>query len=378
MIILPIKGAQCPFPPQNNIQPECIEVMKVYDWTIISANTEQLVTVPQCCLQMIQNIKNLKIQCCPNTDPLPPSDMVQSCSIQRNVPGLPCSAALVTIRCMNLFKLLFFDGDNPNCPGSSVCCVEGNIPVLIKNVVVCLPEPLNCANIFCGAISCEGFGVLIDDQVEIDLTICMDIQVKLDVKLEVMAKFCQPRLPITPPVTTCPIGVRFPSQCPSIFPPISAACNCTGLLNASNSGVLVTFTPPGGSPITAIGEVDTTANICPGCQGLSLSSLSVEFYQEFNYPPVDGFTFNAVSFDPDLTCGVFGNTTTLSVTGTGIFTSGTSTTSQTFSLVLTEVASATGGSCSYTLTIGTDGSIVTLSNIVVSPCDSAHFFIGSC
>jgi hypothetical protein len=219
------------------------------------------------------------------------------------------------------------------------------------------------------------------NEVEIDLTVCLDIQVELDVKIEVMARFSQPRAPITPPVITCPIGVTFPPQCP-FFPPVPS-CNCTGLLNASNSSVIVTFTPPGGTTTTEDGELDTAAAICPNCQGLDQSTLYVNFIPEYPYSIASGFEFTApgANFDPtSFSCSFVSPTTTLTVGGTGYFTNEGVTTLVNFSLTLTQVASTTGGTCSYSLILTTllGVPITSLFNIVVTPCDSAHFFIDSC
>lgn len=368
----PIRGGQ--YPPQNNAQPECIKVKKVYDWTIVSANTEQLFTVPPDCLERIRNITNLRIKCCPPTDLLPPSDPAQICSIKRNIPGLPSSAALVTIRCHNIFKLLFFDGNNPDCPGSSLCCVQGSIPIVVKDVVLCLPEPLNGNHVTCGVISCDGCGVLIGDEVEIDLTVCMDIQVELDVKLEVVAKFCQPRLPITPPVTTCPIEVPFPPQC-DFFPKQNCDCNAQVIRNGTPD-VPATFI---GSLTPTLGTASLETTICPFCT-LQESSLTFSYTEDIPYmsPTNESFTLTA---DPGSfqqpSCTFTPGTTTFSIVGAGFLfkpETGVTTPNTAFTLSLQIM----GGVCQYTLTIPSILAIPISVSSVTDPSLCSIFTISDC
>jgi hypothetical protein len=101
-----------------------------------------------------------------------------------------------------------------------------NIPVITsfqEDVALCLPAPLGESNIFCNItnVLCTAKLVPFDQSVLLTVTLCKEITVEADVKLETLAAFCHPRglCPTTTPVPpTCPSFPVFPPQCQSLFP----------------------------------------------------------------------------------------------------------------------------------------------------------------
>lgn len=229
----PIRGGQLAPPIQeNNAQPECIRACKRYDWVGVPVEEHIFTAIPSNCLPQILSVKNLEIFCCP----LPQEGRhdFEVISIRRNLPGLPESAALVSVCCTFLIRLALVDGDRPECP---ICCIEAPVTFMLRRVVVCLPEPLGRENISCEVLCCEVLGGISCDGNELDIELILSIGliVETEVILEVVGKFCQPRLPITPPTTFCPIGVDFPQQCNSFFPspsppPPITCCTTVGVV----------------------------------------------------------------------------------------------------------------------------------------------------
>jgi hypothetical protein len=124
--------------------------------------------------------------------------------------------------------------------------------------------------------------------------------VQAEVKLEVEAKFCQPRPPIAPPpLALCP-PINFPQQC-DIFP--IANCSCQAFISADCDGPVTTT----GAICTAVGTVNgvaynaTTqpaftqsivASICSNCSPQN-TNITYVYMDTDATDPNQSFTFRA-------------------------------------------------------------------------------------
>jgi hypothetical protein len=86
-----------------------------------------------------------------------------------------------------------------------------------QTFILCAPEGtfLDCHISF---FECDASLICTDDfsQLDISITLCLEVQMEAEVKIEVEARFCQPREEIAE-ATLCPTE-KFPPQCPEIFP----------------------------------------------------------------------------------------------------------------------------------------------------------------
>lgn len=199
-------------PISNNAGPECVNVCKIYDWTILSEDVNELVTIPEPCLEIIQtaisNDQEVTITCNSGLTPPPAfpacgttNNQQTSCDatiIRRNVQvGNGSNAAVVRLYQAIPVQFDVFIGGS-----TTPSCTFTHTLITRTTTVLCLPEPLDQKNIFSriANITCHNSGVLCNgDSINVDLTICNDVRVKTQVVLELVGKFCQPRLPI--PVT---------------------------------------------------------------------------------------------------------------------------------------------------------------------------------
>jgi hypothetical protein len=98
-------------------------------------------------------------------------------------------------------------------------CTSEPIPfATAQTLFLCAPEgtELNCHISF---FECDADLICTDqfEQLDVSITLCVEVQMEANVKLEIEAKICRPReeLPISGIV--CPER-KFPPQCPEIFP----------------------------------------------------------------------------------------------------------------------------------------------------------------
>ncbi|CAG9620462.1 BMQ_0737 family morphogenetic spore coat protein [Sutcliffiella rhizosphaerae] len=101
--------------------------------------------------------------------------------------------------------------------GHVVCC-SAPIPfATVQTFLLCAPEgtELDCHITF---FDCDANLIATPDlsQLDINLILCLDIQMEADVKLEIEARICRPREEIIEGLL-CPTK-EFPPQCPEIFP----------------------------------------------------------------------------------------------------------------------------------------------------------------
>ncbi|WP_054949688.1 BMQ_0737 family morphogenetic spore coat protein [Numidum massiliense] len=340
--VKPISGAQQPLPPlpPNDVQEECICVPKVYDWVLDVSQATNKFPVPDDCLaaveEAIANGQAIDVTC---TSPAVPPVFPISCASTPPTPGQPnCRVIRITRTTITVngtqvpvavvrLSFTFTVTVEIFADGVSICApfpVNISVPT---QVVLCLPEPLDENNIICRItqITCDSTGEIFDGLVELEVTVCAEIQVEAEVKLAVLAKFCQPRppIPVPTPAVPCPT-IDFPPQCPELFP--RPNCECQGEVVATSVGVGVTLNLGAGA-VTEFGDLIINANICPACT-LSRSALTLQFNQittpPYTPPPTENnsFTFTATSFNEPAPCV---DNLELTVTGMGLvsFSNGT-------------------------------------------------------
>jgi hypothetical protein len=379
--VKPIKGYQLPTPTPtptapplipNNLQEECIRVQKVYDWVVFANRDRNKVPIPDDCRPLVDAAiragQDITIQCVEPIVP-PPFPLIPkpqptiSPEFSCRVIGIRRETIVVGGAVVRVGVVRFLFGATVLlrifADGTFLC----EFPATIQfddEVVLCLPEPLDESNILCRitAIECMPIGsVLLGGMVELEITICKEIQVEAEVKLEVLAKFCAPRpndIPVpTPspgPGFRCP-PIVFPPQCPTIFP--RANCDCQATANTLITGVPVSLGLPPLAP-TEIGTVQLIADICPSCNP-SASTFTFNFFdtpgptplpdvfpgdQSFSLTPTTISSPTCITVLPDLGLGIVLPTIALglTVTGTGVRTFTATGTQETvnYTLVLAE------------------------------------------
>jgi hypothetical protein len=325
--VKPIKGSQFPIQP-NNVQEECICVPKVYDWVVFPDQDTNKVPVPEPCRTEIEALiasgVGLRIETIvPTVPPIFPI----SCGGVIPQPGFSCailppirrttipgpSGTTVEVGIVRfLFSVTVTVVIIREDTGAEVCRFDASIQ-LSEQVVLCLPEPLDENNVRCRITQLDvtPTGIIFDGLVELDVSICSEVQVEAEVKLEVLGKFCQPRgpIPVPPPGNACLPFVEFPPQCPSFFPP--SDCTCRGSANGANPSNLVDLGVLG----IAIGTTTIMASICPECE-TSGSTLTFTFTNtDPDYVAGDqSFRLNSSEVDPPLCVATLADVTT-AITG---------------------------------------------------------------
>ncbi|WP_243385638.1 hypothetical protein [Bacillus kexueae] len=303
----PIKGSQI-LPPltPNNLMEECIRVQKVYDWVVDSNRYTNKVPLPGgelgCAASVREAIEagdTLRIEVItpdvPGTFPLipkPQPDQKQTAraDVVEVVNGEPGEPGRVRVIWTVIVTVQVW-----NDTSADMLC-EFDVPVQFdEDYAVCIPEPLDESNVLCRMtkiVARPTNRVFLGNMVELTIFICTEMQVEAEVKLEVLAKFCQPRpndivIP-TPPEEECPL-FEFPPQCPDIFP--RQNCDCQAAADATTENQTVTF-----SSGAEVGDVSLTAQICNNCT-LSQSSWIFNFTDTNGYLYADqSFTATPLSF----------------------------------------------------------------------------------
>ncbi|MFK4390773.1 hypothetical protein CN563_22395 [Bacillus sp. AFS026049] len=339
----------------NPIGPECIRVTKVYDWVVLTNRDRNKVQIPEECFAAIEDARHDG-----NTITATCSEVVgtRSCdfigAIPANIPTVP-GAQIVSLAFHVHIRVQFFCNGDP-IPGCNFV-----VPVsFMDEVILCFPEgtEINC-NIF--DVQCTVvLNQMLGDMVVLDVTMCKDVQVEAEVKLEVEAKFCGPRpvIPIEEDGFICPTP-RFPQQCPTFFPTLN--CDCQG--SADFTGEATISVTEGGIGGLTTGQLDLTALVCDQCT-LSGSRIQVTFLDTLGPTPIgtpdadidQSFTFTATDFNQpvcDLAAG------TLTVTGTGTITpAGGLPENAGFSAILTDIDP---GGDTVILTINGESTVVMIS-----------------
>ncbi|WP_173917523.1 hypothetical protein [Halobacillus sp. Marseille-Q1614] len=247
----------------NSLMPECIRVTKVYDWITDINSYENKTSIPefsQCkdpCASRVRGAlekhHDIRVEC--STPEVPPpfplKDLKKfshkhdkkcpdkferfSCEIIEIMNGTP---GIIRVLWTVFVELKIFD----DTEGKLLC--KFDVPVQFdEEYMICIPEPLDEKNITCRItkIFCNPTNrVLLGDLVQLRVTICKEIQVEAEVKLEVLGKFCQPRpndIPLPPPIDeVCP-AFEFPPQCPNIFPRPNCDCQAEAMIDVTVSEI---------------------------------------------------------------------------------------------------------------------------------------------
>ncbi|WLR42970.1 hypothetical protein LC087_01755 [Bacillus carboniphilus] len=103
--------------------------------------------------------------------------------------------------------------------GNKLCISDPISFATAQTFFLCAPNGTN-VNAEITFFECDASLICSDDtfqQVDISITLCLDVQMEANVKLEIEARFCKPRSEIDT-VGLCPVE-GFPPQCPELFPP---------------------------------------------------------------------------------------------------------------------------------------------------------------
>lgn len=352
----PTPTPTAPLPVPNDLQEECIRVQKVYDWVVSANRYQNKIQIPSDCLeqvnQAIQAGQNITVQCVepvvPPTFPLIPKPQptqgpefyCRIVSIRREnmlIGGNVVRVGIVRFLFSATVLIRIF------ADGTLLC----EFPVTVQfdeEIVLCLPEPLDENNILCRitAIECTPLEPILGGQILLDVAICKEIQVEAEVKLEVLAKFCQPRpndIPVPTPAPSafqCP-PIVFPAQCPEIFPRQNCDCQATANVILSNSTVLF-------DGVDEVGTEQLIADICPSCNpgGSIFSYTFVDTISPTPTPtPTDevpgdfSFVFTPTQISSPSCAAINGGGLQAVVTGTGVRTFTATNTQDTLSFELT-------------------------------------------
>jgi len=101
----------------------------------------------------------------------------------------------------------------------TVVCQSDAIPfATAQTFILCAPEgtTLDCHISF---FECDASLVCTDNftQLDVSITLCLEVQMEADVKIEVEARYCKPREEILESSPLCSTE-SFPPQCPEVFP----------------------------------------------------------------------------------------------------------------------------------------------------------------
>ncbi|MCY9002315.1 hypothetical protein P9443_22055 [Peribacillus frigoritolerans] len=326
----------------NPIGPECIRVTKVYDWVVLTNRDRNKIQIPEECFAAIEDARHDG-----NTITATCSEVVgtRSCDFigatPANIPSVP-GAQIVSLAFHVHIRVVFF------CNGAPLPGCNFVVPVsFMDEVILCFPEgtEINC-NIF--DVQCTVvLNQMLGDMVVLDVTMCKDVQVEAEVKLEVEAKFCGPRpvIPIEEDGFVCPTP-PFPQQCPTFFPTLN--CDCQGSAEFDGVASIIVLEDGLGGPTT--GNLDFTALVCDRCN-LAGSRIQVTYIDTLGPTPTptptgtpgadieQSFTFTANDFAQPtcITDPVTGLVTGLTATGTGVITpAGGVPENATFTLTLTD------------------------------------------
>ncbi|MFJ7469946.1 hypothetical protein ACIQWI_15490 [Peribacillus frigoritolerans] len=321
----------------NPIGPECIRVTKVYDWVVLTNRDRNKVQIPEECFAAIEDARHEG-----NTITATCSEVVgtRSCdfigAIPADIPGVP-GAQIVSLAFHVHIRVQFFCNGEP-LPGCNFV-----VPVsFMDEVILCFPEgtEINC-NIF--DVQCTVvLNQMLGDMVVLDVTMCKDVQVEAEVKLEVEAKFCGPRpvIPIEEDGFVCPTP-RFPQQCPTFFP--TDNCQCQGAADFGGTASIF-VTELGTVTAATTGRLDLSALVCDQCT-LAGSRIQVTYIDTLGPTPIgtpddeldQSFTFTANEFLQPPPCSGDATTRTLTASGNGVITpAGGAPENASFTLTITE------------------------------------------
>ncbi|MEW9669501.1 nitrous oxide reductase family maturation protein NosD [Ammoniphilus sp. 3BR4] len=242
-----------PSPTPEPLQAECIRVQKVFDWVYLTNRYQNKIQFSEACRPIIEERlalgHRLVAQCSTNPDqflpvfPLLPKPQPTPTPIV--CPGARCDfdvEAATEVRCiapdgtnvmLQAIPFLFtvcvrVDLHDVNA-GNEIICSENVFVQFDEEVALCWQRGLNIQcrilDVLCNASFRQaGAGAFMEPGIFLTVNVCKEIQVEAEVKLELFARFCQPRRAVdcqfAPVEASCPPlpSNLFPVQCPTIFP----------------------------------------------------------------------------------------------------------------------------------------------------------------
>ncbi|GGH83947.1 hypothetical protein JOD43_000772 [Pullulanibacillus pueri] len=296
----------------NSLQDECIRVPKVYDWVTDTLTvtktipfTEEQLEEIECAMDDPDRRPLRLISRTPKTPPLFPLNQsnpklyenngffCEQIGEKRNV-TVPVAGDFVDAQLVDLLFNTDVKIEVVDRHGEAVteCVID---VAAMESFVLCFPDGTDLLCRISRIFSRISSGTILlnnpaPTSFKLEVTFCVDVQVEAEVKLEVLAKFCDPRENnIVAPeneVTPCP-PVTFPEQCPSIFPAKGCECQASGEATGVTS-----------EEATEQGQVGILVDICPDCS-LVNSTFEFTFDDRDRGDGLRNLTFIADSFDPE-------------------------------------------------------------------------------
>lgn len=207
----------------QTLENECIKVNKVYDWLTNRIDETKTIAVPQALLDAITAALDLGHTI--NIIGVLPLANVTS-SVISIVYGIHvvvngCDAV---VSCVQILKSATATITVYDVTAGTELGNFDTTQQFLEKVALCVPEGLDATNIYINPTLAEVTiltSVPIDGNINAMFSICQDIQVETEVKLQVIAAFCSPRADdIECPSsisTVCPTP-SFPEQCPNVYP----------------------------------------------------------------------------------------------------------------------------------------------------------------
>lgn len=213
-------------PRTQQVEPrnECIRVNKVYDWVYFETTQVQEIPIPEDSLDVIEEaLDNGDQLIVTGTINLPEDVDANIVSVVRKTVIINDNP--VEVGCTQVLKTVTLNVSVFNATTGSpdpITTFTDSFQIL-ERVGLCFPEPFTTDNITLNVISAEAIAlsdVPVNGNFIFDVGICQEIQVETEVKLEVLARFCEPRgntIDCSPFQWSCS-PPEFPEQCPDLFP----------------------------------------------------------------------------------------------------------------------------------------------------------------
>ncbi|SDZ36128.1 hypothetical protein [Thermoactinomyces sp. DSM 45892] len=383
-MVRPIRGGQNLIPPiPNNVEAECICVPKVFDFVYLTEDITASLAVPT--VSLLECGVNgavatvTSITCSVLSEPFFPLDCVgnQGCTVLDVRPANIDGSSAKVVKVQQTIPVEISLNGTSELGLETTCTFEADA-LFVQQLVLSFPDGFTSDNLICRVISGDcavttlvpAIGVPLASllSVDVELFICKEIQVLAQVKLEVLAKCCQPRPPIPIPPTVCP-----PLLCPpsSDFYP-QAGCDCQAVVN--------TFCDVGSATCTLNlnGEDLTTGTqylLATTCNSCSALNTTISYNYVNTEDPTQNISFTANGAEAEhCETNAIGQTQT--ITGTGLVTVGGSASSVAYSLQLRE---AQVGADAYELIIQSPGGLGGVSITAVnSAVPSNELVINHC
>lgn len=213
----------------------CIKTRKVFDWVtrqvdlpVISKSDDNLKDFFKCDGSLIDDIckfldqhndpKDFTVVCKIDEDSIICQEIVQPdgrLNVTVTLPnGDKVTLQKVKVLVKGLADIAILDEND-----RVICKSKRPITfVTAQTFILCAPDgtDVECEVTFS---ECDASLICTNDfqQLDVSITLCLDVQVEADVKLEVEAKICKPREEDIQAIDICP-DREFPPQCPEVFP----------------------------------------------------------------------------------------------------------------------------------------------------------------